>query len=166
MSNSLTPNLHFAIQNPVPVVTSSKLPVASSARNSFNDLGATGAEINPALLASSTIVVRPTAIQTYTLPSASDIISIFGIDVDTGIPRISTGQSIKLNVINKGTAPAYILSGPTGGDGTAIIAFTGAANASNATGSTPHGKVTPLTIEFTSVSSSLLGATGAYTVYC
>jgi len=135
-----------------------------------NDLGATGKAIPASLVLGHTIIVSPvTASQTYTLPTASSLLSEFGRSIDTGVPTTRAGNMIVFNVVNRGTSPAYIKSNTVGGDGTAIIAYNGgvvdAAGPSYTGATVPVGKITPVYLEWLSVSGGLDGATGTYTLY-
>jgi len=118
----------------------------------------------------NTITVTPTAANTtYVLPTASDILAVFGKDVTTGVPKLTTGDSLPLRFINKGSVPCYLATNPTGGDGSACIlynGYTGMTGFVSYTGAVvPAGKITPVFLEFTNVSGSTLGATGSYTIY-
>lgn len=121
-------------------------------------------------LLGNTITVTPATVNTtYFLPTASEILTAFGKDISTGVPKLSRGDTLPLKFVNRGTFPAYLSCNPTGGDGSAIIMYQGGAETSaltSTTGSvTPVGKITNIFLEFTNVSGSLGGATGSYTIY-
>ena len=133
-------------------------------------VGATSSAVPVSALLNHTITVVPTtANQTFTLPTAAQLLSQFGKSTDTGVPKLAAGDSLVFNVVNRGSQAAYIASNPTGGDGTAIIAYTGAsAQVSGAafTGAVaPVGKITPVYLEWLQVSGGVVGATGLYTLY-
>lgn len=142
---------------------------ASTLKVAKQNVGAVGVVIPTSFLTSHTIVVAPTTVnQTYTLPTASAILSQFGKS-GSGVPKLVAGDSLVLQVVNRGAFPAYIASNPVGGDGTAIISYTGAASVSSGplyTGAmVPSGKLTTVYLEWLEVHSSSAGATGYYTVF-
>ncbi len=133
------------------------------------NIGAVAA-IPASVLLGNTITVTPTAASTtYSLPTASDILTAFGKDITTGVPKLTTGDSLPLRFVNKGVHNAFIACSTTGGDGTAVIAYAPGTNPlafASASGATAHvGKVTDLFLEFTNVSGGVGGATGSYTIY-
>jgi Collagen triple helix repeat (20 copies). len=119
------------------------------------DLGATGVAINPIVLAAPCMSMTPTSGgQTYTLPAASEILQVFGRNLDSGVSRIIPGTVMELQFINKGAVPCTIACSATGGDSSTVVCGTGA-----------YGKGTRVMLEFTAVNSSTAGSTGTYTIY-
>lgn len=172
--NNLAPN--FSIKN-----STSRVPLQGALNvlltgqvNMQNVSAITPATTNipDQFILGDTIVVAPTtANTTFTLPSASDILNIFGKDINTGVPKLTKGDALPLRFINKGTQNAYLKTG-TGGDGSAVILYNGAAvyNANAtfpiaSTGAANIAHITQVQLEFTEVNGSLGGATGAYTIY-
>src|SRR6185437_6143144 len=134
------------------------------------DVGAVGTNIPPSFMLNHTITVSPTgANQTYTLPTASAILAEFGKSNDTGVPKLAVGNSLMLRIVNRGGFPAYIATNPTGGDGTAIVAYTGSSTGIAGPGFTgsvsPVGKLTTIYLEWLQVNGGVNGATGQYTIY-
>lgn len=167
---SSSANANFGVRNQIPTVPANRAPPLSSGKIIKQNVGAAGTNIPPSFVLNHTIVVSPTgASQTYTLPTASAILSEFGKSIDTGVPKIAAGDSLILRVVNRGSSPAYIASNPTGGDGTAIIAYTGASTGVGGplfTGAVaPVGKLTTLYLEWLQVSGGVNGSTGLYTIY-
>lgn len=163
-------NSNFGVKTQIPTVGANRAPALTSGKIIRQNVGSAGAAIPPSFLLNHTIVVSPTgASQTYTLPTASQILSEFGKSIDTGVPKLVTGDSIRFKIVNRGNSPAYIATNPTGGDGTAIICYTGSSTGWGGfgfTGSvTPVGKQTTLYLEWLSVSGGINGATGVYTIY-
>jgi hypothetical protein len=119
------------------------------------DLGPVSVAIKPIVLAAPCISMAPTATgQTYTLPSAAQILQVFGRNLESGLSRVSSGTIIELTVVNhSGTFGATVAASGTGGSGT-VVCPTG-----------PYGKGTKVFVEFTSVSSGTGGCTGDYVVY-
>lgn len=164
-SSSANPN--FGVRNQIPIIPANRAPPLSSGKIVKQDVGTAGAAIPPSFLLNHTIVVSPTgANQTYTLPTASAILSEFGKSIDTGVPKLAAGDSIILHVANRGSDPAYIASNPTGGDGSAAIAYAGSSTGIYSTGAvTPVGKLTTLYLEWLQVNGGVNGSTGLYTVF-
>lgn len=163
-------NANFGVKTQIPTVPANRAPPLVTGRVIGQSAGTSGTAIPPSFLMNHTIVVAPTAAnQTYTLPTASAILSEFGKSIDTGVPKLAVGDSLILRVVNRGAAPAYILSNPTGGDGTALIAYTGSATGNAGpgfTGSvTPVGHLSTLYLEWLQVNGGVNGATGLYTIY-
>lgn len=169
-SNTTPTQTNFSIRTPItPYVPNRAQPLQSGVANT-DSMGATSTNIPASAVLGHTIVVAPTAVgQTFTLPTAASLLYEFGRSIDTGVTKTSAGKMLVLNIVNKGTAAAYIASNSTGGDGSAIIALQGGiANATEPsfTGSvTPLGRITPLYIEWRQVNSGVNGATGLYTIY-
>ena len=154
-----------------PAGATNKLQGATTSKIIKQDVGNAGAAIPPSFLLNHTIVVSPTgANQTYTLPTASAILAEFGKSIDTGVPKLAAGNSLVVRVVNRGGYPAYIASNPTGGDGSAIISYTGSATGIGGPGFTgsvaPVGKLTTIYLEWLAVNGGVNGATGQYTIYC
>ncbi len=117
-------------------------------------LGNTGTNINVTSLVGNTIVVTPkTANQTYTLPTSTAIANRFG-------SSLRPGQVIPIRIVNKGSFTAYIASNATGGDGTAVTAYTGSYGfGTSSTGaSAAMARSTLINLEF-------VGPSGAYGIY-
>lgn len=169
--SSSSSNLSFGVRNPVGIVNINRAPPATCFRITKADMGATGTTITPNFIDNHTIVVSPsTAGQVYTLPSASLILSEFGKNVDTGIPKLGVGDSLLVDIVNRGNNPAVIAtaSAANGGDGTQLVCATGSAGIQGVgfTGAViPRGRLTTLTLEFLEVNGSVAGATGLYTIY-
>lgn len=128
---------------------------------------ATGTNIPVSALTNQAIVITPgTANQTYVLPTASAILSSFG--VHSGISTLETDSIIPLQIINRSGFNATIVSNPTGGNGSAVIAYgvsTGAAN-NFATGAVVHSAhKTDLFVHFRNVQASSFGASGTYDIF-
>lgn len=169
-ANATTNPLNFSIRNPIPPYVPNRAPPLHSGVAIQNDVGAVTTNISAAALLGHTIVVSPTtAGQTFTLPTASSILYEFGRSIDTGVPKTAPGNMLVFNVVNRGTLPAYIASNPTGGDGSAIIAYNGgviSATGPSYTGAVvPVGKITPVYMEWLQVSGGVNGSTGQYTLY-
>lgn len=167
---SSSASTNFGVKTQIPSVPANRTPALTTGRVFKQNLGTAGTAIPPAYVLGHTIVVSPsTGLQTYTLPTASAILAEFGKSIDTGVPKISVGDSLVLRVVNRGSSAAFIASNPTGGDGTAIIAYTGssaAVSGAQYTGSVvPVGKLTTLYLEWLQVNGGVNGATGLYTVY-
>ena len=142
-----------------PLITGRIIPV---------QLGNTGTSIPPSALYSRAFVVSPSASnQTYVLPPVNSIIYELGFNITTGQCGLSAGNLIPYTIINNSTFPAYIASSPTGGDGTAVIAYgsgcTGAAG-SLGTGTVFSSHATNFYLNITAVNSSTAGATGSYSL--
>ena len=171
-SYSATQNVNFGVRTQFPVIPSNRSAPLVTGRITKQDMGPAGTSIPPGAILGNTIVVSPTgANQTYTLPTASSILSEFGKSIDTGVPKLSVGDSHIIRIVNRGTAPAYVASNPTGGDGTAIIVNNGGATG-NYTSSyaytgtvVPVGHLTSIYLEWLQVNGGVQGATGFYTIY-
>lgn len=130
--------------------------------------GNTGTSIPASVLGSQAIIVTPASInQTYTLPTASAILSAFGLR--NGLAYLEAGAYIPIQVINASAFPAYILSNPTGGDGSAAIAYGTTAVGGNGALSTGAVGVaahkTDVLLRFSNVGVSANGATGTYSIF-
>lgn len=127
-------------------------PIPDNRISGKYSLGSAGGAIPSSAVSSKFLIINPTgAGLVYTLPPATSIIS----QIDA-----ASGDVLELHISNKGTFPAHISSSPSGGDGTAIIAYD-KSSAVGATGSTPISRATPIHLEFTNVN----GTTGAYSIY-
>jgi len=169
-SNATTTQLNFSVRTPLPPYVPNRSSPLHSGVALKEDLGASSTAIPAAAILGHTIVVSPTtAGQVYTLPTAASMLYEFGRSIDTGVPKTGVGNMIVLNVVNRGTLPAYIACNPTGGDGSAIIAYNGgviSATGPSYTGSiVPKGHITPVYMEWLQVSGGVNGATGQYTLY-
>ena len=129
------------------------------------DVGPTGINIPPLYLAGPCISVTPSSVgQNYTLPTASQILQVFGRNLESGIPRFGPGTIMELQVINRGTYTCALVSNPTGGDGTAVLCYTGAYGLG--TGVVPlAGYPTHVYLEWIQVYGGPNGATGYYSIY-
>lgn len=156
----------FNIKQNSNVFNSNRAPPARLTRIIKTDMGATGTYIPASVVLGQTVIISPSsALQTYTLPTATSIISEFG--EPQGVPKLSTGNILPINIINRGTFDAFI-NGSTGSDGSAVVALCPANTTNTATGTTTMlGTNCSVFIEFTNVASSLSygGCTGAYTIY-
>ncbi len=167
---SSSSSTNFGVKSQNPVVPANRMPPLTTGKVIKQNVGASGSAIPPSFVLGHTIVVSPTGpSQTYTLPTASAILSEYGKSIDTGIPKLAAGDSLIIRVVNRGAAPAIIASNPTGGDGTAIICYTGSATGVGGpgfTGSvTPVGKLTTLYLEWLQVNGGVNGSTGYYSIY-
>ena len=118
------------------------------------DVGPASVALNPIVLASPCISMSPSAGSlTYTLPTAAQILQVFGRNLESGRANVCAGTIAELQVVNHGAFPCTVAASSTGGSGTVVCA----------TG--PYGKATKVFVEFTSVSSGLAGCTGEYVVY-
>jgi hypothetical protein len=153
------PAINFAHGNPL--LSGRIIPFA---------VGNTGTAIPASALYSRAFVVSPSAAnQTYTLAPASQIITEYGgFNITTGTSGLAAGNQIPLTVINQSAFPAYIASSPTGGDGTAVIAYgsgvTGAGGPLS-TGTVFGSHATNFYLNITAVNASVSGVTGAYSLY-
>ena len=162
---STSSGLNFNVKVPVPIINPNRAPPLTTRRIIKQNIGTSGANIPATALLNNTITVSPSTVnQTYTLPKASDILAEFGKSIDTGVPKLAAGDTLEVRIVNRGAFSAYIAANATGGDGTAIIAPTGASAGS--TGATyVVGRITNVFLEWLSVSGGTQGATGQYTVY-
>jgi hypothetical protein len=152
-----SPNINFAHSNPL--LTGRIIPAA---------LGNTGTSIPPSALYSRAFVVSPSASnQSYTLPAANQIFTEYGFNITNGTAGLGAGNLIPFTVINNSTFPAYIVTSPTGGDGTGVVAYgsgvTGAGGAPG-TGTLFSSHATNFYLNVTAISSSVTGVTGTYSL--
>lgn len=169
-SNATLTQSNFGIRQPIPPYNPNRTPPLHSGVALKDDMGATSTNIPASAVLGHTVVVSPvTAGQSYTLPTAAALLYEYGRSSDTGVVKTAVGNMIVLNIVNRGTLPAYIVSNATGGDGSAIIAYNGGivnATGPSYTGSVvPKGKITPVYMEWLQVNSGVNGATGQYSVY-
>ena len=159
-------NTSFAIRNPssVPVNITKLRPELPALINRQDLGGATGTVISAQMLGSSTVCVTPSQTSTFFLPPASQILRMFGYNLDTGMPKLNVGDIIHTKVINRGSAPAVILGDPVSSDGSGVAVATGA-SLLVAGATVPVGCPRDLFIEFLQVNYSTSGMTGLYTVY-
>lgn len=130
--------------------------------------GLTGINIPVSALNSQAIIITPgSGNQTYILPTATQILNEFG--VHNGVSRLTTGSMFNVAIVNRSTFPAYISANPTGGDGTAAVAYgQGFISGSGvlSTGTTVlAAHRTDIAVRFNTVSSSIAGATGVYSLF-
>ena len=120
------------------------------------------------------VVVNATGAGTrYLIPPAANLLAEFGRNLDSGLSKAATGDILRLQIVNIGAGPAYILATGLlngvqyGGDGTCLVCPNGggAMAATAATGSTVGGNITNCYIRFTNVGSSMQGTTGSYTLF-
>jgi len=106
----------------------------------------------------------------YTLPSASRILRELGAQ-SNGNPNAqwscltNTGDCLFINVINKGFTGTIVANGEGGSTGIVVIPANSANNAVVLGGNTGAGRRYGMTIEFTSISNTSNGPTGAYVCY-
>lgn len=165
---SLTPSLQnsFSIRTPASVpVNITKLRPELPMLLKHQDLGGTtGTVVNPQMLGSNAIFVSPSSTATFFLPPASQILRMFGYNLDSGQPKLNVGDVLNVRVINRGSAPAVMQGDVLSSDGSAVSCPTGGSLAvSGAT--VPVGAPKDLFIEFLQVNYSTSGMTGYYTVY-
>lgn len=162
---STSSQLNFGIKQTANQSRANRTAPAVTSKIIRQSVGNTGAAIPLTFILGDTIVISPSTVnQTYTLPSASQILSEFGKSIDTGVPKLAAGDCLQLKIVNRGAFAGYILTSPTGGDGSALLAYTGGAAAS--TGAIAiSGKLTTMYLELTAVNGGVNGATGAYTIY-
>ena len=151
------PSINFAHTNPL--LTGRIIPTA---------LGNTGTAIPPSALYSKAFQVSPsTPNQSYVLPSASTIIYELGFNANAGTAGLSAGNLLPYTVINTSNFPAYIVSSPTGGDGTGIVAYGAGATGGFGpvgTGTLFSSKATSFLLNVTAVNASTAGVTGTYSL--
>ena len=169
-SNATTTQSNFGVRNPIPPYIPNRSSPLHSGVAFKENMGASSVAIPPSAVLGHTIVVSPSvANQTYTLPTASSMLYEFGRSIDTGIPKTSVGNMLVFNVVNRGNFPAYIACNPSGGDGTAVVAYqggvTGSAGPSYTGSVVPVGRITPVYLEWLQVNGGVNGATGQYTLY-
>jgi hypothetical protein len=168
MSN---PNLTFGVKSQNSTHPSNKSPPLVTGTINAINLGAVSAPISSNVFNGHTLSCAPvTAGQVYTLPTAAQILSEYGINLDSGIPKLTAGAMHNIHIINKGTSSAFVASNPTGGDGSAIIAYSPTGGSFNglplSTGATvPLGKLTNIYILWTNVASGASGYSGSYSVF-
>lgn len=164
VSNATLNQLNFSVRTPIPPFVPNRNAPLSSGVALKDHQGGANSQISAQSLLGHTISVAPVgAVRTYTLPTASSILNEFGRNNDTGVVKTKVGDMIVFNVVNTGGERAYISSNDIGGDGTIVIAHSGAG--SSFTGPVARGKITPVYLEWLQVNSGLQGATGLYTVY-
>lgn len=169
-ANATTTQSNFGVRTPIPPYIPNRSSPLHSGVAFKENMGVSSTAIPASAVLGHTIVVSPTtANQTYTLPTASSMLYEFGRSIDTGIPKTSVGNMLVFNIVNRGTLPAYIASNPTGGDGSAIVAYNGGITGTTGpsyTGSVvPVGHITPVYLEWLQVNGGVNGATGQYTLY-
>jgi hypothetical protein len=116
------------------------------------------------MLGANAIFVSPSATSTFFLPPASQILRMFGYNLDTGQPKLNVGDVLNVRIINRGSAPAVVQGDAVSSDSTAVVCLTGASNLV-AGASVPVGAHKDLFIEFLQVNYSTSGMTVYYTVY-
>jgi hypothetical protein len=171
--NSYIPSerLGFSVKTPSPVVhlnrtapaVVQKIIQAAAPTGVADGSVRSVATIPVSSLAGNTIFVSPSSDSTdsFILPTASEILSVFGRSVDTGAAKLSTGDCLRYTVVNKSSATgAFIYPGQTGADSS-----TGSIEAPTGGSDGAIGFGTDFILEFTNVGSSLSGATGSYIIY-
>jgi hypothetical protein len=115
------------------------------------------------------LISPTTANQTYTLPPANEILTEYGFNITTGQANLAVGNQIPLTVINQSAIAGYVLSSPTGGDGSAVIAYgsgvTGPGGSPAGTGTVFGSHATNFYLNVTAVNASTSGVTGTYSIY-
>lgn len=161
---SIGASQNFGLRTQVPIKPINKLQTLVCGKVAKASLGNASAPVPLAAIQAHTFSVSPTgAGQVYTLPTASDLLSGFGKNIDTGIPKFVAGDAISFEVVNRGPFPCGLASNATGGDGTVVTCSTGSSSAF--AGSAPVGKITRVHLEWTAVNGGVNGATGTYTIY-
>src|SRR6266576_1087225 len=101
---SPTQSLNFNVKTPsnTPLVSNRQGPLVTGRISKAGQGNVTG-PISVGGFLNHTIVVSPQTVnQTYTLPTASQILSEFGKSIDTGVPKLNVGDSHILRVVNRG----------------------------------------------------------------
>lgn len=164
--NATTNQSNFIIRRAIPSASPNREPPRATGHILKDDMGSVSADIKAGAVLGHTIVISPSgANQTYTLPTATSLLNAYGKSIDTGVCKTATGNMIKLDIINRGTFPAYIASNTTGGDGSAMVCYPGGSTQSFTGSVTPIGNLTNIYLEWRSVNSGVAGATGVYSVY-
>ncbi len=165
---------NFAVRQPAVVIRPNKAQGLVTGRVSVQTCGTGSSSIPVNWLVNDTLVVTPlTAGQSFGLPSAQQILSEFGDQLN--VPSVAAGDQLHLTVVNKGSFPCYIAATGSGGDGSIAIVYPAAGQAGftgsygpSYTGSvTPVGRTANLVIEWLQVNagSTTANATGLYTIY-
>jgi hypothetical protein len=117
------------------------------------ELGPVTASIRPIVLAAPCISMTPSTVaQTYYLPTAAQILQVFGRNLESGQSHFCAGTIMELQFVNRSALfPCRVSSAATGGDAKTIEC--------------PVYSGTKIFLEFTSVSSGLNGCTGDYIIY-
>jgi hypothetical protein len=161
-----TRQTNLSIYRPVNHVTSNRMSPEGPVVYHRQDVGSVSTVIPAIALTGQCISMAPTsASQNYTLPTAAQILQVFGRNLESGISRISPGTIFEIKVINRGTAPCAVVSNPTGGDGSAVICYTGAYDQLGTGAIASSGLPTRICLEWLEVNSGTQGATGLYCVY-
>jgi hypothetical protein len=163
--------LGFSVKTPVPIVhlnratpaVVQKIVQASAPTGVADASDRSVATIPVSSLAGNTIFVSPSSASTDTfiLPTASEILAMFGRSVDSGSAKLSAGDCLRYTVVNKSSATgAFVFPGQAGVDSStgSIEAHTGGSDGA-------IGMGTDFILEFTKVSASISGATGSYVIY-
>lgn len=156
---------NFSIQRPVVPIISNKCTPEGPIMYHRQDIGSSGTTISAVQLAGQCLSVIPgTSGQTYTLPTASQILQVFGRNIDSGLSRIVPGTIMEFKFVNRGSFTCAIAGNPTGSDGSAVICYTGAAGLGTGVVAL-SGLPTRICLEWLQVNSGTNGATGLYTIY-
>jgi hypothetical protein len=166
---------NFQVRNNVPQPQANRAPAPVTPKIAVQSIGAGPATFGAGSIVADTLVVSPVVGgTTFTLPTASQILSAFGEPL--GVASIGVGTQLQLHVVNKGTSDCLLATNSVGGDGSKIAVFPPYANytgviggSANNTGSVaPVGKITNFVIEFlevSGVSGPMAQATGLYCIY-
>ena len=155
--SSNTNQTNLAITGSTSSVGANRLHALSTPIYHRQELGPVSATIKPITLAAPCMSMVPiSAAQVYTLPTAAQILQVFGRNLESGQSRLYAGTVMELQFMNRGAFPCEVSSNTTGGGGAAIVC---------ATGDGYGGMGTKIFLEFTSVSSGLNGCTGDYVIY-
>lgn len=114
------------------------------------------AEISTSDLLNHTVHIHATGSRTYRLPPASEILSLFGKNIDSGAAKLTAGSSLVFEVVNHSASTGAIVLCATAGDGG------DSSNVEVAAYTAPRTRNAGVVhLEFTNVS----GSTGSYTIY-
>ena len=167
-----TPNLTFGVKSQNGSYPANKSPPHVTGTINSVNLGATSAAISAIQFQGHTLIVNPTlGSQTYTLPTATQLLNEYGVNLDSGIPKLTAGALHNIHIINRSTnnSVAYIAANPTGGDGSVVLAYAPTGGNFNgiplSTGAALTGKLTNIYLQWTNVASGTNGASGSYTIY-
>ena len=155
-SNNLN-QVNFAVVGSTSSVGPNRLKSACVPVSHRQDLGATGTVIPSLYLSGPCISMVPaTGTQDYTFPAATQMLQVFGRNLDSGVSRIAPGTVMEFQFINRGTEACTVTASGTGGDSTSVACATGGSNI---------GKKTGVFLEWIAVNSGMGGCTGTYTIY-
>jgi hypothetical protein len=155
--SSNTNQTNLAISGSTSSVGANRIHAVPTTVYHRQELGPVSVAIKPIALAAPCMSMAPaSAAQVYTLPTAAQILQVFGRNMESGKSRMYAGTVMELQFMNRGAFPCTVSATAAGGDGSYITC---------ATGDGYSGMGTKIFLEFTSVSSGLNGCTGDYVIY-